>query len=299
MDLFFCSSDGSFKTTILHRPYFYVLLTDDHTNVVTDMVLELVTSALHRLLEGTLYNVEVVHKIDLEQTNHLSPKNRDGRPMLKLSFDNVTQLMEARDQVRELIDKNQKNRRETTFSINPQQEEEVNDPLGLLVDMREYDVPYVVRVCTDLEIRVGTWYTVQLSDDDPVDGGGSAGDSNGGVKLLDPDRESKANPTFLAFDIECTKAPLKFPSAEVDEIFMISYMVSTPGGGSQGYLITSRTVVSQDVDDFEYTPKPSYPGPFIIFNEPDERALLQRFFDEYRVRHVFVRDGVNFSTHTS
>ena len=29
-----------------------------------------------------------------------------------------------------------------------------------LVDMREYDVPYVVRVCTDLNIRAGAWYTV-------------------------------------------------------------------------------------------------------------------------------------------
>ena len=35
----------------------------------------------------------------------------------------------------------------------------------------------------------------------------------------------KAEPRVLAFDIECTKEPLKFPQAERDEIFMISYMV--------------------------------------------------------------------------
>jgi len=29
----------------------------------------------------------------------------------------------------------------------------------------------------------------------------------------------------LAFDIECTKEPLKFPQAERDAVFMISYMV--------------------------------------------------------------------------
>ena len=52
---------------------------------------------------------------------------------------------------------------------------------------------------------------------------------------------------MLAFDIECTKAPLKFPVADVDQIFMISYMID-----GQGYLIVSREVVSKDIDDFVY-----------------------------------------------
>lgn len=38
-------------------------------------------------------------------------------------------------------------------------------------------------------------------------------------------------------------------------------------------------MVSEDIEDFEYTPKKEYEGHFIIFNEPDERALLRRFFD--------------------
>jgi hypothetical protein len=61
--------------------------------------------------------------------------------------------------------------------------------------------------------------------------------------------------------------------------------------------------VSRDIGDFEYTPKPEYEGPFIVFNEPNEvrparahlstrgpaltsthlrriqRAVLRRFFD--------------------
>jgi DNA polymerase epsilon subunit 1 len=36
--------------------------------------------------------------------------------------------------------------------------------------------------------------------------------------------------------------------------------------------------VSEDIDDFEYTPKPEFQGPFTIFNEADEKALLERFF---------------------
>ena len=78
----------------------------------------------------------------------------------------------------------------------------------------------------------------------------------------------------MAYDIETTKLPLKFPDAQTDQIMMISYMID-----GQGYLITNREIVSQDVDDFEFTPRPEFEGPFIIFNEVDEVNLLQRFFD--------------------
>ena len=54
---------------------------------------------------------------------------------------------------------------------------------------------------------------------------------------------------------------------------MISYMMNT-----QGYLIVNRNIVSEDIDDFEYTPKPEYEGKFIVFNEPDELSTLKRFF---------------------
>lgn len=46
----------------------------------------------------------------------------------------------------------------------------------------------------------------------------------------------------------------------------------------QGFLITNREIVSEDISDFDYTPKPEYPGPFMIFNEPDEKAVIERFF---------------------
>ncbi len=44
----------------------------------------------------------------------------------------------------------------------------------------------------------------------------------------------------------------------------------------------SRSVVSEDVANFEYTPKPQYPGPFTVFNEPDEASLLRQFFSHFR-----------------
>lgn len=38
------------------------------------------------------------------------------------------------------------------------------------------------------------------------------------------------------------------------------------------------------MEDFEYNPKPDYPGPFIVWNEPDEASLIKRWFDHMKVR---------------
>jgi DNA polymerase elongation subunit (family B) len=44
------------------------------------------------------------------------------------------------------------------------------------------------------------------------------------------------------------------------------------------YLIINREFVSEDISDFEYTPKADFPGPFIVWNEPNEKALLRRWY---------------------
>jgi DNA polymerase epsilon subunit 1 len=87
------------------------------------------------------------------------------------------------------------------------------------------------------------------------------------------DRVKRADPVVMAYDIETTKAPLKFPDQATDQVMMISYMVD-----GVGYLITNREIVSEDIDDFEYTPKEGLEGPFTVFNEPDEAATITRFF---------------------
>ncbi|KAG6881906.1 DNA polymerase epsilon catalytic subunit, partial [Termitomyces sp. Mi166 len=65
----------------------------------------------------------------------------------------------------------------------------------------------------------------------------------------------------MAFDIQTTKAPLKFPDQAIDQVMMISYMVD-----GQGFLITNREIVSEDIDDFEKGTRDH----FTVFNEPDE-----------------------------
>lgn len=47
----------------------------------------------------------------------------------------------------------------------------------------------------------------------------------------------------------------------------------------RGNLIKNREIISEDVADFDFSPKPEFPGHFVIFNESDEKALLRRFFD--------------------
>lgn len=136
----------------------------------------------------------------------------------------------------------------------------IADASDYIVDIREYDVPYHVRVAIDKDIRIGKWYTVEAKH---------------GVTSLTciEERIQRADPVVLAYDIETTKLPLKFPDAVIDQIMMISYMID-----GQGFLITNREIVSEDIADFEYTPKPEYDGPFLVFNEPDEKSLIERFF---------------------
>lgn len=272
--------DGStFKSTVLYDPYFYVIANPPSRYGMASsfqheegnsVFFETIVSNLMRKYEALgLKSATIVKKIDLDALNHLGEAGSKGRSMIKLSFDTVDQLMGVRREIQPVIQENQKKEQEAklnpTFGIQNEMEDSLKDPLSNMIDMREYDVPYLVRVCIDLDIRAGAWYTVTPNELDC------------GVTLSEQDVETKAEPSFLAFDIECTKAPLKFPDANVDTIYMISYMVE-----GQGYLILSRDVVSQDVQDFEYTPKPSYPGPFKIFNEQTEEDLIRRFLSEYQ-----------------
>ncbi len=292
LDLYCLESDGStFKCTVLYDPYFYIIANPnqhtstaiannygddgddgDELNHQNSIFYEMLISNLIRKYEPLgLKAVTKIQKQDLDALNHLA--NSKGRTMLKLSFDTVQQLMDVRKDLMPLVAQNQQREKESSFNVlhlttNPYSTTTTNsnsDPLSSIIDIREYDVPYLVRVCIDLDIRAGAWYTFTPNLHDV------------GVTLSNQDAETKADPKFLAFDIECTKAPLKFPDSNIDSIFMISYMV-----GGQGYLIISRHIVGADIADFEYTPKPQYPGPFKIFNEINEEGLIRRFLSEYQ-----------------
>lgn len=88
------------------------------------------------------------------------------------------------------------------------------DPLSFIADMREHDISYSMRASIDNDLRVGSWYIITPQTSSEVC------DIDWQKDMLE-----LCQPRVLAFDIECEKLPLKFPNAENDRIYMISYMV--------------------------------------------------------------------------
>ncbi|KAL8452745.1 hypothetical protein Emed_001309 [Eimeria media] len=139
------------------------------------------------------------------------------------------------------------------------------DATVLVDEIYESDVLYVTRCCIDLNIRCGRWYRLTRT-----------GPSISDKFTLEPLEDATASPPLgvLAYDIECYKQPLKFPDKESDPIILVSYVHN-----QQGYLLVNREFLSADIIPFVFQPKPelSGPGSFVVFNEPDEKALLKRF----------------------
>ncbi|KKF94147.1 DNA polymerase epsilon catalytic subunit A [Ceratocystis platani] len=266
-------NESTFKATVEYKPYMLIAVRKGRESEVEEWV--------KRIDGGGVVNaVAKVEKEDLTMPNHLLGYRRT---FLKLTFVNVFDLMTARREIMPIAERNRKNMNamdayadvvRTTgeldlYDDSVEQDERGNanvaDASDYIVDIREYDVPYHVRVMIDLDIRVGRWYFIDFS---------------AGVTTLkiNEERLAMADPVVMAYDIETCKSPLKFPDSSVDQIMMISYMID-----GQGFLITNREIVSEDIADFDYTPKPEYPGVFIIFNEPNERALIERFFEHIKI----------------
>ncbi|KAJ3375373.1 DNA polymerase epsilon catalytic subunit [Allomyces arbusculus] len=262
-DYYFIQDDGStFKSTIKYSPYFYIMCKPGSEPEVEEF--------LRKKYESTIEKIEMVDKEDLDQPNHLLGIMRR---VVKLLFRNVQDLLRVRKDVLAAVRRAKASTSENLVfdeSMNVQvgvatkqadKRTYAHDPMTLILDIREYDVPYYLRVAMDRDYRVGVWYNVVPE--------------NGVVSVTrQEDKLLPADPVVLAFDIETTKLPLKFPDASHDQIMMISYMID-----GQGYLITNREIVSEDIADFEYNPKPEFPGPFVIFNEVNEEQLIRRFFE--------------------
>ncbi|KAK2460009.1 hypothetical protein APHAL10511_008015 [Amanita phalloides] len=280
VDYYFIHDDGTmFKCTFQYEPYFVIACKYGTENMVEEW--------LKKTYEGMIYRIVRQYKEDLTLPNHLMGHRR---LYLQLRFRNISDLLTVRRDIIPLALANGAKRdavdafadvinstfgngganmdieieddawNEMTDRMKPTTSLKDKDPRECIIDAREFDVPYYLRVAIDNDVRVGLWYAVTFNSGQPS-------------FLHIAERVKRADPVVLAFDIETTKAPLKFPDQNTDQVMMISYMVD-----GQGYLITNREIVSEDIDDFEYTPKEGYEGPFIIFNEPNEAATISRFF---------------------
>lgn len=271
VDFYFIDDDGgSFKATLVYDPYFLIACRLGTEGDVEEWC--------RRKFEGVVKGMTRLTKEDLQMPNHLLGYRRS---FLHLSFWNVNDLLSVRRVLMPIAEKNKSKMSAMDtyaevasagagFSIyDEEMQQESNhrqntDVSDYIVDIREYDVPYHVRVSIDKDIRIGKWYTVEAK--------------HGIISMTCiADRLQRADPVVLAYDIETTKLPLKFPDAAFDQIMMISYMID-----GEGFLLTNREIISEDISDFDYTPKPEYEGPFSIFNEPDERAVIERFFQHIK-----------------
>ncbi|KHN70755.1 DNA polymerase epsilon catalytic subunit A [Toxocara canis] len=235
-DFYFVEQDGQrFKISYPFRPYLYLatLPTFEHQ----------VSSHLSKKYAGII-TVEIVTKEDLDLKNHLAGLKRT---FLKITFPSMNELQKFKRDLSSTIRKNQEREKNKTsytalLSKHLGTDETSTDDgevLEKIIDIREHDVPYEMRVCIDAKIFVGSWYKVVGRDVDRLPS-----------MRPHPTLIDQPDPVILAYDIEVTKLPLKFPDSTIDEIMMISYMID-----AHGYLIVNRQIVSDDVEDFEYTPR--------------------------------------------
>lgn len=141
LDLYYIDRQGeNFKSTIFFEPYFYIDVKDVRR-------LSEISAILLKKFEGC--KTEQIELEDLDLQNHLSGKKHK---FLKISFNTVNELMEAKNEIRPIVTANQKIRAdgnyetedyevlENSANIKKNQLNASADPLSYITDMREYDV---------------------------------------------------------------------------------------------------------------------------------------------------------------
>lgn len=248
IDLYFIGKDNEkFKVTYKYEPYFYIRVQKGRE--------EQVETWLRKRYNEYISNITIEKLKDLSLPNHLSGILGI---YLKITFQNINQLLSLRKDLLEIVEENKKK------EIQQEEEDQEIDSKDCILEIREYDVKYHIRTCIDKGIRSGKWYKIIIEDTN--------------IFLKEESILKLPLIKTCTFDIETTKAPLMFPDSKIDSIMMISYMID-----QQGYLITNREIISQDIEDFSYQPKEEFKcDEFIVFNEKDEKSLLLKFFNHLK-----------------
>lgn len=237
-DLYFVDeASKNFRISIAYYPSFLVECTDDPAGT---------EEYFTRKYEGKIQKAEFTHRIDVAEHNHL---NKPPKRFLKLYIRSEADFAQI---IRE-IGRTVKDEDEMYLDFCAE-----GDSNGYRV--YEHDIPVDVQAGNSLNIRCGQWYDVSY------DGSEYRIDKN--ARITYPELR------IMAFDIETTKPPLKFPNPGSDEIMMISILTE-----SFGELITNRRIVAEDIREFEYEAKEDMKSVFKISNEKTEEALLVRFIE--------------------
>lgn len=189
VDYYFIEDDGSrFKVACPFYPYFYISAKKNSER-------ELATY-LNRKFAGMIKSIETIEKEDLDLLNHLTGLKKT---YIKLSFLNTKDLKQIKGQLLPIIRKNKEREKSAaTFShVTGGVHDDAqtaggfkSDQMDNILDIREYDVPFHVRVAIDLKINTGHWYTVKVRGQMHVD-----------IKLC-PELLHRPDPVVMAFDIE-------------------------------------------------------------------------------------------------
>ncbi|KFG26216.1 uncharacterized protein NESG_01332 [Nematocida ausubeli] len=201
----------------------------------------------------------IATRTDLQKMNHLAT---DGSEYLVISMYSEKDAQQIRKEIDEITRRNTARQKESAVTLLFAKEKRaclLPDPEEYILSICEYDISASIQMAIELDINAGKWYTVQYM------GGYIIGPS---TRVLPPDLR------IFSFDIETTKDPLKFPSADKDQVMMISIMST-----QDGWLITNREIVGEDIMPFEFRPKSDIGGEFEICNEKNEKNVLNKFVE--------------------
>uniref|UniRef100_A0A6G3MHH5 DNA polymerase epsilon catalytic subunit n=1 Tax=Henneguya salminicola TaxID=69463 RepID=A0A6G3MHH5_HENSL len=161
LEIFFINNSGK-KIIVWYpfRPYFYA-----HAHKTYERE---IFSFLQKKYSNYIHSIESVEKIDLDEPNHLIGITST---YLKISFLNVSKLIKVKSELLPRIKKNELLNKNKNFDqiFTDDIMNKNFDPLNFIDSIREYDIPYYMRVSIDQEFFVGKWYTVsQLKGQVPI-----------------------------------------------------------------------------------------------------------------------------------
>ncbi|KHN69707.1 DNA polymerase epsilon [Ordospora colligata OC4] len=214
---------------------------------------EAVEDYLRRKYGGDVHMARVVGRIDFKEYNHL---NKAPTEYLEVQVRTETGFNTMVRELKRIAARN-KVRSNGSEGFDFDVKRVMSAEEGI-VSICEYDIPAEVRVANVLGIRCGKWYVFWYDGEKYM--------IERSERIVFPDLR------ILAFDIETSKKPLKFPSADYDEVMMISVKTE-----SKGYLIVNRQLVSKDIKRFEYSPKDDMQCVFEAVNEHNEEGVLVAF----------------------
>jgi DNA polymerase epsilon subunit 1 len=169
LDLYFIGEIGDrFKISLIYAPYFYVGTKLGRENDVF--------AYLSKRYHNRCLSCELIAKEDLDLPNHLSGIKRT---FIRLRFHDIDDLMKARKELQPIVKRNNErekeqqsrpevavltraatgNSRGSDMIVNGLSNANVAEKqIDGIVELREFDVPYHIRVGIDVKINVGLWF---------------------------------------------------------------------------------------------------------------------------------------------